>query len=272
MGDIAKMLAERKVGSEDNTTRLEIEEAIHFHYRDYRILLNKSDFLTLCDMFQSAKKELERLGSPDSTPHMHGLGEANLTQGFATDRLGIEMQRDDTVHIHFRDLRIHIKLADFAYWAQSMWEARRGIPRTYLKRVKIKECVFHPVVYKYIDTLKRVYKTAKQARDELSVRSELHSFRSNVGDFHTRNMGFPKEYGTKDSPSLDEELLVAITKSIEKFGYAQPNTPYEDLNMFAFKLEDGRVFLKGAHRVAALMFLGYDEIDVFLVKPESGWK
>lgn len=271
MGHIIKMLQERKTGSiYNNEAWLEIEECIHFHWRDLRIILSKEDFLGLSKMFRDAEEQYRKLGCPEKMDKMTHLANAKFTGGLARGRLGIEYQKDDTVHVHYHDLRIHFKIADFLIWADVFQEAFYNLPDILIREIEIGQCVYHPVVKEYLKILEE-YDMGKHSftlENPAIIKSKIIDCWSKVGDYKVRNLGFPQEYPGDVPKELDRQYLIAIYESMKK-GYAKEK--YKRCYVVAYKLRD-KIYLTGAHRVASLIHLGYTKIKVYLVEPESNWK
>lgn len=274
MGHITKILAERETGGGiyDDTARLEIEESIHFHFRDLRLILNKRDFLTLCSTFREAEKKYQQIGQPETTEKMVSLADAPLTPGLSHNRVGLEHQIDQTVHVHYKDLRMHLSTADFLYIASLFAHSAVNLPPSYTKIVSLSNCSYHEVVNKHVATL-RAYKEGSypkvSAEEEQHLREQIIAARSNVGDFSQRTLGFPDEYPGPVSEYLDNRYLFALYESIRKYGYA--GAGYSGQYIVAYQL-DQETYLTGAHRTAVLLSLEYTDILVYLVKPETGWR
>jgi hypothetical protein len=61
---------------------------------------------------------------------------------------------------------------------------------------------------------------------------------------------------------LDTDYLFAIYESIKEWGYA--DGPFYGEIISAFRLPDGQIQTRSAHRVAALLHLGYTKVDAFV--------
>lgn len=266
------MLRERNTGGGiyEDEARVEIEECIHLHYRDLRLTFNKQDFLALGDMLAEAMETYEAIGEPATTERMMLLARTRkLTPGIAKNRLGIEYQHDDTVHVHYKDLRIHLKPADFMYHAGTFRGAAPAMPRGLVEEVEIwppsTAIQYHPIVDKYVDDLDDA---VPPSRPLVDVINEIEDERWGH-EFHHRNMGFPDGVPRPTSEELDKEYLFAVHDSIKKHGYAKG--PYANEYIVAYNTGSG-LYLTGSHRLASLLKLGYKKIEVLVVEPESGWQ
>jgi hypothetical protein len=79
----------------------------------------------------------------------------------------------------------------------------------------------------------------------------------------------PNKFPGTIPEDLNTRYPYAVYESIKEWGYAKG--PFHDDLMPAYQYPNGNVYLKGAHRTAALLVLGYTEIDVLLVAPPAGW-
>jgi hypothetical protein len=273
MGSIVDILRERFIGPGvyNNTALLEINECIHFHYRDLRLVMSKNDFLALCGIFAKAEKKFREIGSPESTEQMVSLADTTISQGISHNRMGIEVQVRDDVHVHYRDLRIHVNIADLFAMCEVFGTAALNIPERYVAEVNISDCFHHPVVNDYVKFLKE-YASGEPKKTEgmKTLRNRMITTWSKVGDYFQRVLGFPAGYPRMHEKSDDDNYLIAMYESIKKHGYAPDDV---DVGyMVAHKQSNGRIYLTGSHRLASLIALGYTKMKVVLVSPETNWK
>lgn len=273
MGSIVDILRERFIGPGvyNNTALLEINECVHFHYRDLRLVLLKEDFLSLCELFKRAEKKYHEIGSPQSTEKMVSLADVSISPGISNNRMGIEIQVADDVHIHYRDLRIHVNIADLLAMCEVFGTSQLNIPSRYITELNISDCFYHPVVNDYVKFLKEYSSGApKSVAGMKTLRNRMITMWSKVGDLALRVMGFPKDYPRQHNKEDDYDYLIALYESIKKYGYVP-----DDLDvgyMVAYKQKNGRIYLTGSHRLASLIALGHSKIKVILVSPETNWK
>jgi hypothetical protein len=264
------MLAEKRCGNGiyDDDVRLEIEEAVHLHYRDFRLIMRAEDFETVAGTFQEADAAHEKMGRPKTMPEMNNLCTKRMGEAIAGKRFAVEQQVNGTIHVHYHDLRIHMSEADFLWMSQEMAEAGRVLSKpnamakiegvdVYVDGVKAS---YHPVVLDHLKTLR----TKTWEGEEHSVLKEkVVKARSDAGHFSTRNMGFPPDYPGDVPQELDEQYLLSLEKDIEAKGLLSP--------VIAYKYDDGRVYICNSHRLACLIHLGYREFGVHVCAPETGW-
>lgn len=108
MGDIKRILLTGNVPAPSLNTRfvVELSENVHIHYRNLRIEMDKDEFLLLL----AAMKKIDEgtvssfAYGPDAFLALAGatLPEATPFNG----RLRVEEQRNGTIHIHYRNLRL----------------------------------------------------------------------------------------------------------------------------------------------------------------------
>lgn len=289
MGENINLLSERIIGNKgmDAGTRLELHENVHFHYRDSRFVWGGKDFYNIAEMFEKAKQEFIRLGKPENSNDAKLLAEVGLVDdGYHSNRLGCELTLDtgdNTIHIHYRDLRLHLKKADFLIFAETLYQGLltlNGTNRVLLNIAGpeiIKENggngnISIPDIArnKYLSLLKE-YDQGKYemvcAEDVIKLYMET-KFYERLGDKNIqRPNGLPDKYPGLIPEDIDNRYLYAVYESIKKHGYAEG--PFYHEYIVAYKLNENKIYIIGAHRIASLIHLGYKEIMVTLVEPES---
>lgn len=269
MGHIKHVLKEREVGEGfyDLTARLEIEEAIHFHYNDMRLFLDKKRFLKLCKMFSEAKKKFDDMGSPETTDVMHLLSNCELEPSEIGGRIGIEIQEDNRVHIHYNDLRIHLTLGDLFVFFETFEQASHNMPEDRVKLLKFDECDFPEVVWDYIKMLEGYSPRPKNNYNHF--KNKIINKQSALGNMATRNFGLPTGFPAKYDPRLNEAYLKLLYGYIKRHGYAIG--AHERKYMVAYDLPE-KPHILNSHRLAVLMSLGFTSAKCYLVEKESNWK
>ncbi len=284
MGLIKEILAERHIGKRglySSHARVEISEAIHFHFREWRTIMSPEDFEILSKIFAKAYKAYEEAGKPEQGENPYKdftvFAEENLKdEGYHATRLGIEEEEDSTIHMHFRDTRLHLKPADFLILAQQMWLAYLQYNRLHKEEIYLAELDYHPVVDEYMKELE------KELEDEPF--SHMEEDYDDVIKNHiackmcaTQSLGAVKRPdGLPDNfpGSVKEEddicYLLSLWASIKRDGYAEG--PYKYQLMRVYKQKDGTLFAKDSHRMACLLHLGYKKVDVLIIEEESGWR
>ncbi len=276
MGAIKDILAERHIGEHglyNDHARIEISENIHFHWRDSRLVMSADDFEILSKIFSDAYKAYEEAGKPVQGKNPYKdftvFAEEHLTDtGFHSNRLGLEEEEDGSIHLHYRDLRLHLKPADFLILAQQMWLAYLQYNKQNWTSVSLDSLAYHPVVSSYITTLsnqKYVHRTNESVDSVLRCKwHECH------GTDIKRPNGLPKDFPGSIPEYEDEEHLLNLLNSIKIYGYAKG--PYRYQLMRVYKQKDGTLYAKDSHRLACLLYLGYEEAEVLVVNEESGWR
>ncbi len=272
MGDILKILDEKQIGDGiyNNEAHLEIQEMIHFHYKDLRLFFNKDNFLKVCDLFEQAKKKYLEIGTPEFTEDMISLSNIEFSSKNVGNRLGIEVQKDGTVHIHYNDLRLHLNMGDLLVWFNVFENAANNLPQSLVQEVTINKCWCHEVVDDYVKYLKESCSdNDEESVNSIKIKKIKLETKVQWGDYFKRNLGFiepKKELIPKD---LDLLYLTSVFQSIKKYGYAQG--PYLNKYLVVYKNVNGRPYILNAHRLAALITLGYEKIKVYMVDKETNW-
>lgn len=124
MGKIKKFLAGEQIEPRSitaNTIWTDLCEDVHLHYRNLRLDFSETEF----SAFRAAINMLGRAVEQCAQENDYSEGDPNflIQQIFNTplptdsdyypDRVTIELQRDNTVHFHYRDLRLHLTNTEF---------------------------------------------------------------------------------------------------------------------------------------------------------------
>lgn len=270
MGHIINILREETVGKEiDNEARLEIEECIHLHINDLRIIMTKENFLAISDLFSAARKKYDEMGQPESLPTMQSLGGTKIGKLLSHNRFGIEHQIDNTFHIHHKNLRIHLNSGDFLGIMNLCGDARQNIPESFVREVLVSECSYHDIVNHYIALLNDYDKGMYPREDPgsiITLRNEMIRAWSNTGDWSKRVLGFPDVIHGPISDELDRRYLFTVYESIRQYGYA--SGPMARRYIWAYMRFD-KVHITGSHRMAVIKKLDYRTIKVFLMSQPS---
>lgn len=294
MGENVNLLSERPIGSkiDDEGTRLELHENVHWHYRNSRFVFEGKNFYNIATMFENAKREFVKLGMPESSiddPKM--LGETSLIgNGYHSNRLGCELQANGAIHIHYRDLRLRMKKADFLIFVETLCNASLELNDACQKEVSLEDIditnnsqsvvqVPDIAINKYLKLLEE-YDEGRYERvsaDDVTLyylKLKQYNRGSASGNIQRPN-GLPSGvYPFLIPEEIDTKYLFAIYESIKKYGYAKG--PYDKKYITAYKLDDdkGKMYITGAHRIACLFHMYRHSIvgkhiKVALVEPES---
>lgn len=135
MGDIKKLLSADEIEPRQITPITiwtDLCENVHLHYRNIRLEFSEKEFAT----FRAAMHHLGMAVEfhADQTKYEEGDPMFLSQQLFQTplkansdyypNRVTIEFERDNTVHFHYRDLRLHWTLSEFNQIADMFIEAK----------------------------------------------------------------------------------------------------------------------------------------------------
>jgi len=157
MGHIEKTFAELKTepsnGMNGSMFTVEIAENYHIHYRNYRLVMNKKEFMYFMAGMKQALQKWQELGSPDANPnqpvdtpptYLLNLGIEPIRSEPAKNeewrKIMVELQkyaewaqRDDFMHLHYKDLRIDLTINEFLEFASIIADAKNHLT-TYLRQ------------------------------------------------------------------------------------------------------------------------------------------
>lgn len=287
MGHNINMLEERnaeKGMDENHTARFEIEECVHFHTDDFRFVFTTQEALKIAQMFTEGKKILEDLGSPEYLEHMVQLGGVFLDgKCMHNDRLAAEVTRDGSIHVHLKNLRIHMTPMDFYEFADGMRNALMSLGQHLETEIDITadNVIIPSIAYNYLDMLKEYYSPGYQGPEvpaekvsELRYKMKWHKRHpqgdgTKEEDLQRKSGYLPKPFPGVIPDSLNEDYLYSMCESIKKWGYA--SGPFYGDYMPVYKYPNGKIYLKGAHRTAALLHLGITNIKVLMTDAPTGW-
>ncbi len=278
MGNIKEILSETVIGKRgiyNDHARLEIEENIHLHYRDGRYIFKKEDFLILSKLFSDAYQKYQEIGLPETTKENVQLANYGIGQSIHNNRFGCELNHDNTVHTHYRDLRLHLNrpdfhiLSDYFHIANLMLNVCQGE----LVNLTDQKIRLHPVVYLHIGRLKE-YNNNKYAKenpdDIIKYMLSIKRCESHPDSTIKRDNGLPENYPGKVPEELDKKYLFCIYECIKKYGYAEG--PFYGQYINIYKESEYTWYIKDSHRVACLLYLNIINVKALITEPESGWK
>lgn len=147
MGQTIKKLAEREIKEPavfNNRFVVEVCEKVHVHYRNLRILMSLTDFISMARGMSDALKRWEKLGSPepDASNHIElcrkdvatepqGSGIAiNLNKNLYVHNEGrvfaegANFSEPIYIHLKTRDLRLELSTDEFDELAEAVIEAK----------------------------------------------------------------------------------------------------------------------------------------------------
>lgn len=264
MGNIKHILSEREIGPGfyDKSSRLEIHEKIHYHFNENRLIWDKKTFLKMLEMFKEAEVAYYQLGCPEETSDMHLLARSdNFPEQISHNRIAAEEQSDGRIHLHIKNLRIHLGMGDLYVFCETFENAWLSMSMDHSKLVDIKDLKYHPVVEEYMEWLREYKDTSENWQ---FLKRMITRMKSAVGKFSERNLGFPEGYPVSIDPKVQRRYLYALYKDIVEKDIQSP--------IVCYRLKDGSLQVINSHRFAIEKFSGMSSIKVIIVEKESNWK
>ncbi len=134
MGEIKKLLAGGQLEPRVvEATRFftDLCENVHIHYRNIRLDLSAVELAYwrsgILNMGMAMEKTIEKYNWREGDPNFLVMFDFNFPVSANSDyypnRMSIELQRDNTVHVHYRDLRLHLTESEFMDMAKMFGEA-----------------------------------------------------------------------------------------------------------------------------------------------------
>ena len=136
MGDIKKILAMGKVFPRQITADMiwtDLCEDVHLHYRNVRIDFSEKEFAG----FRAAIHHLGQAVEVVSEENQYKEGDPNFLiqqmyneplcpdSKYYPNRVTIELERDNTVHFHYRDIRLHWSIEEFIKISEMFTQAKK---------------------------------------------------------------------------------------------------------------------------------------------------
>lgn len=144
MGAIKKILATARLEPRTITAQglwTDLCENVHLHYRNIRLDLSEDEWARVrsavngcgIQMEHAAQEKDYREGNPEFLMQFIFSYGARSNSDYYPDRFLVELQRDNTVHVHYRDLRLHLTIPEFDKIARAFDDARAemGIAREF---------------------------------------------------------------------------------------------------------------------------------------------
>lgn len=265
-------------------TRLELEECIHFHHGAFRFVWSTEEFKKIASIFSEAFIKISEMGWPEYSEEMRLLcGENIEVLPLQYNRWAIEITSSNLVHIHIGNLRLRLTPLDFEWLANMFKEALVEFYQYEKQKINLlDDNIIFPthVRTKYLRLLDE-YKSGKhnpvkptevgKLRAEVKWHIRYPKHKQTSEEDLVRSMEKPFTFVAGTVPKkLDTKYLFAIYESIREWGYA--DGPFYGELLSVLSLPDGRLQVTDAHRVAALLSLGYNEIDVFVSKPRDDFR
>jgi hypothetical protein len=275
VGNNDRVLSERAIEPalySDWPLTVELKETIHLHYRNWRPVVNKEQFLAITDAFARARKTYDELGRPEPCDeHGPGLSDTHLPPPLHQNRIALELCTDGTIHFHFDDMRLHIDKKTFVRLGLLFREGLQEYCKHNSTTVKLSEVgcasvvrnLYLPLLDEYVssgetvdfDNFSDVFLEHKKClRPEDEQRYSDGWLKNPDGtEFRARGVS---------NTEIDSKHLFALFESIKRYGYGKG--PYKYDYIRATRDDSGKVYLTGAHRTACLIKLGYEDIPVIV--------
>jgi len=134
MGHIRRLLALGEIEPRTLTSNMiwtDLCENVHLHYRNLRFDFSEKEFAAWraanhnlgMAVEHSADKYKFREGDPNFLVQQMFDHPLESNSDYYPNRMSIELQKDNTVHVHYRDLRLHLTLSEFNNIADLFYEA-----------------------------------------------------------------------------------------------------------------------------------------------------
>lgn len=136
MGAIKKVLAEEVLEPRSVTPNglwVDLCENIHIHFRNLRLDMSIEEFSKFMagmhNLYKAAEHTIEQSdfkeGDPNILKQLMFQESFSHSSAYYPNRLSVEWNKDDTYHVHYRDLRIHLSQDEFEDFERAFTEAKR---------------------------------------------------------------------------------------------------------------------------------------------------
>lgn len=138
MGNVKKVLYETELGPRTVTPSSmwgDLCENIHIHIRNLRIDFSKEELDNFCSAIKLLTEGVEKgIKEQDWKPgdnsflisYDNGV-RLNRSSDYYPNRLRIELEKNDDVHIHYREIRLHLTTPEFTAMANAFIEALKNL-------------------------------------------------------------------------------------------------------------------------------------------------
>ena len=136
MGDIRKVLYLKRLPKRTITPTkfwVDLCENVHLHLRNIRFDFSVREFKQVAEFIIKVIPKLtglvDRIHYKEGNHDFLAMFSTRLVisqdSDYYADRLSIELQKDGTIHIHYRDLRVHLSSVEFEELCNGVMEAYR---------------------------------------------------------------------------------------------------------------------------------------------------
>lgn len=282
MGYHLKLLSEEQVDQTlyyEHSCTLELRECIHDHFEDMRPVYTKEEFLAMSDHWIAARQKYDELGQPEpkeqnATLHTFRLPGRRLHH----ERAALEFVRGgadkdgggDTFHFHYRHVRTHLSKRDFNALSDLWRQGEKAYAQDFAQPVDLTASnvilgdvannLYLPWLAEYLtdDSIERAnpddfwdlyLESKKRIRPEEEQRPDGGWLRDESGN-EIRSRELPEDFNRR--------YLYTIYECIKKYGYGEGPFKYDYVHVQ--RLPDENYLVRGSHRAACLVELGYSQI------------
>jgi len=286
VGHHLKLLAEEQINQTlyyDHGFTMELRECIHDHFEDLRPVYTKEEFLQVSEHWIEARKEFDRLGQPDPdetksiTLHHFKMP----TERMHHQRIALEFTRGgadkdgggDTMHFHYRHLRIHLSKRDFNILCDTWKQGDKCYTKYASENINLDNVELGQVaINSYIPWLQEYLANPEIPREDpdnfwdmyLESKELIHPADEQRPDGGWFQGPDGKEIRTREMPEeFNRKYLYTMYECIKKYGYGKGPFKYEYVHVQ--RLSDETYLVRGSHRAACLKTLGYNQIPVVVI-------
>jgi hypothetical protein len=272
MGEHDRILSERAIEPalySDWPLTIELRENIHLHYRNWRPVVTKEQFLAITDAYARARVKFDELGQPESLEDGPGLADVKLSKPLHHNRVALELCTDGSIHFHFDDTRLHVDKRTFFRLGLVFKEGLQEYCKHNSTTINLSEAEVSGTVNDvYLPWLKEYTASTDDRLDPDDLTDMLLEQKRLLRpeDEQRYSDGWSKspegtEVRTRSLPEeFDKKYLCTLFENIKKYGYGKG--PYKYDYIRATQNGNGKIYLTGSHRAACLLHLGYTEIPV----------
>lgn len=253
---------------------LEIRENFHAHVGDDRPVYTKEEFLLMSDHWAAARKKYDAMGQPEPLEQNDSLSQSYLPgKGLHAGRVAIEMTGDPNtqerqqVHFHYNNHRIDFSEKDLHTVGRVFGESLKGFAQHYHINVSLKDPgISIPHVAK---NLYRTWLEEYEGGEDPDNFWDLHLKHKELirpADEQRYSNGWHPDGDRKIPYDFHRKYLYTVYECLKKYGYGKG--PFQYDYMPAWRV-DGIIHISAAHRCAALLKLGYDEVPIVLLRNQE---
>ncbi len=287
MGYHLKLLSEEQIDQTlyyDHSFTLELRECIHDHFEDMRPVYTKEEFMAISDHWIEARKKYDELGQPEPKEQSWTLHACRLPgQRLHHERAALEFAKGgadkdgggDTFHFHYRHVRTHLSKRDFNVLCDLWRQGDKAYAQDFAEtidlnsdQVKLSQTAtdkYIPQLREYIeneeipranadDFWDMYLESKKLIRPEEEQRVDGGWLLGEDGK-EVRNRGVPQDF--------DKRYLYTVYECIKKYGYGEGPFKYDYVHVQ--RMPDETYLVRGSHRAAALLVLGYTDIRAVVI-------